>query len=567
MKQIKFVLKIYRQSFCKCATRLRRISYMAISALSITGVIQAATNISTHTDGDNWNTITNDCFWYAVDKTPIYSQGGGVFKFINPVTGKPQYYWYGVEYQEAHTYIEKPDTVYESCTFENVTCYTSDDLVNWKFENNVLTKEELSRHAPHGWVGRMGVAYIPEADIYAMFIQHDDQVLVATCDTPSGEYQWSHKIDMTSRIGTSNTGDQTVFTDPDTGKSYLVYSYGNGRNRQYVSEIGMVDGLPGLLDCHEVCAGESREGNCMFKYKGKYYMVASNIYGWDCSYTYYVTANDIKGPYYPTNDMQVMGGCENDYSHISQTGFFYTLEGTKDTTIIFCGDRWAEFAGNGLGYNQWMPVSFTDSVPHLNSLSSWQLNATTGEWKVANDNNFVKNGSFEADRRTVPLAVKPRQEALTGWITEVVSGNNVKVDDPNSPQLNYFNTADDRKFVIGEKSLNISDKVPFVRKVWQTIESDNFVNIPDGNYTLSASVKHTSGFNQLYMYAESGGKTFKSDLLSSNSSDNWTHIILHNVMVIGDKITVGFYADGNSDASCQIDDVKLILSPFIEKSK
>jgi hypothetical protein len=36
---------------------------------------------------------------------------------------------------------------------------------------------------------------------------------------------------MTSIIGTPNTGDQTVFTDPDTGKSYLCYSYGKGRSR------------------------------------------------------------------------------------------------------------------------------------------------------------------------------------------------------------------------------------------------------------------------------------------------------------------------------------------------
>ena len=104
---------------------------------------------------------------------------------------------------------------------------------------------------------------------------------------------------MQEMIGTPNTGDQTVFTDEDTGKSYLVYSYGSGRNKIYVSEIGVKDGKVNLLDCTKIFEGESREGNCMFKYKGKYYMCASNIYGWDASLAYYLVADSIHGPYLP----------------------------------------------------------------------------------------------------------------------------------------------------------------------------------------------------------------------------------------------------------------------------
>lgn len=510
------------------------------------------------TSGNDWQTITNDRFWDTTEGTPIYSQGGGIFKFIDPKTNTPRYYWYGVYYKEAETYRNNPAVTLEQNHFEGVTCYVSDDLVNWTPENIVLTKDEVLKHSRPTWLGRMGVAYLSDAKIYAMFIQHGGKVLVATSDTPAGEYKWSHEIDMTPIIGTSNTGDQTVFTDQDTGKSYLIYSYGRGRARQYVSEIGMVDGVPGLLNCHEVCKGESREGNCMFKYKGKYYMVASNIYGWDSSYTYYVMADDIYGPYTPTNDMQIMGGSEKDYSHISQTGFFYTLEGSQDTTVIFCGDRWANFAGNGLGYNQWMPVSFNGDVPYLNSLSSWELNSKTGEWRVAPDNNYVKNCSFEADRRTVPLAVKPRQDALTGWTTEVIEGNKVVIEDPDSPQLNYFNTEDDRHHVIGEKSLNMADKVPFERKVWQKIESDDFVKVPDGSYRLSVAVKHTAGFKELYMYAETGGKTYRCPLNPTAETAGWTTISMPDIEVKNGEVTIGFYAVGEANASCQIDDVTLV---------
>lgn len=50
---------------------------------------------------DGFNRITNDSFWYATDGTPIYSQGGGIFRFKDPQTGKEKYYWYGVHYKEA----------------------------------------------------------------------------------------------------------------------------------------------------------------------------------------------------------------------------------------------------------------------------------------------------------------------------------------------------------------------------------------------------------------------------------------------------------------------------------
>ena len=175
--------------------------------------------------------------------------------------------------------------------------------------------------------------------------------------------------EMEPWIGTTNTGDQTVFTDDD-GKSYLIYSYGKGRNKIYVSEIGVKKGKVGILDCKQVFKGESREGNCLFKYKNKYYMMASNIYGWDASFAYYLVANDIHGPYLPLDDMQIMEGCQEDYAHITQTGFFYTLKQKNKETVLYCGDRWADFAGNGLGYNQWFPLSFMNDEPYFNSISS-----------------------------------------------------------------------------------------------------------------------------------------------------------------------------------------------------
>jgi hypothetical protein len=504
-----------------------------------------------------YHNIKNDIFWNTKDGLPIYSQGGGIFRFADPVTNTEKFYWYGVHYLGAELYRQSAFITQTNAIFQSVSCYSSTDLVNWTFEADVLTKDEVTKNGSPArpWVGRLGVAYIKELKKYAMLVQHDKEVLIALADEPTGKFTWHQKINMKGMIGTSNTGDQTVFTDED-GKSYLVYSYGSGRNKIYVSEIGVKDGMVNLLDCTKVFQGESREGNCMFKYKGKYYMCASNIYGWDASYAYYLVADDIRGPYLPTNEMQVINGSADDYAHISQTGFFFTIKGSKQETVLYCGDRWADFAGNGLGYNQWVPLSFNGTEPYFNSLNSWDLNVATGEWKVAKDNNYVKNGSFEADRKLIPSHSKPVQTELLGWTTTVLEGNKISLDSATSPLLNHLNTEDERKIVIGEKSLNISDKINFKRRIFQSINGSPYVKLDDGYYALSAMIKNSNGFSKLEMYAESNGRTFRCSIKKENPS--WTNIKIERVRVRGGKVEVGFLAEGAADVFCYVDDVSLV---------
>ena len=63
-------------------------------------------------------------------------------------------YWYGVKYKEADIYAKNPENGKTgNAAYETFTCYSSDDLVNWKFEGYPLPVNRT------GWVGRMGVVY------------------------------------------------------------------------------------------------------------------------------------------------------------------------------------------------------------------------------------------------------------------------------------------------------------------------------------------------------------------------------------------------------------------------
>ena len=118
------------------------------------------------TEAERTTRFENDIFWHDTDGNPIYSQGGGIFKF--ETDGEEKYYWYGVRYQEAEEYYENPLSSKSNNHFVSVTCYSSTDLVNWTFEGNVVTREQLSGTEEMGgeevqWVGRLGVAYMEES--------------------------------------------------------------------------------------------------------------------------------------------------------------------------------------------------------------------------------------------------------------------------------------------------------------------------------------------------------------------------------------------------------------------
>lgn len=504
---------------------------------------------------DRYYEVRNDCFRYTTEGKPMYTQGGGIFRFADPDTGEMTYYWYGCHYKEAELYREDPRRKYSRCTFVSVSCYSSKDMLNWHEEADVLTENDVN---DRGWLGRLGVGYLKSIRKYVLMIQHNSSVMMCTSDSPKGPFKQYRHLDMTSRCGTPSSGDQTLFIDPETQTPYLVYSNAHGRNRTYISEIGIdekTDSIT-LLTCQEVYKGASREGNCMFKHNGRYYLYASNIFGWDCSYAYYLMSDNIYGPYLPNNEMLVTKGCEADFAHVTQTGFFANMQGKDGKELVmYYGDRWADFANNGLGYNQVFPMSFDeDGSPVFNSMSAWEVNPVTLDWHVSTNNNYVRNGSFEADRRLIPEPVKPRQDELTGWTTTIVKGSPIGNDHDNGIKLNRNNLEEEQRNVVGKMSLCVTDNVDFVREISQTIASEQFIPLPDGRYRLQFKIRNGSKLKKATVSIESGGKTFTQKL--STAPHDWQSESL-TAEIRNGKATLTFHIEGKAKAECSIDDIEL----------
>jgi hypothetical protein len=266
----------------------------------------------------------------------------------------------------------------------------------------------------------------------------------------------------------------------------------------------------------------------MFKYNGTYYFCSSDLHGWNASHTYYLKANAILGPY---TAEAVMGGTDADFSHVSQTGFFIPVVGSSATTILFAGDRWSDFAGNGLGYNQWMPISFSGTTPTLNSVSQFNLDAATGTWTVGAGNNYILNPSFEADRVA--------QNDLAGW----TNWTNLTGVIPNYNALGGHT---------GRWSMMQSHTAAYSASRYQTVSG-----LPNGSYTLKAWVKSSGGQSIAQLFAKNYGGS-ERDVSINSAIASWQQVTISNIAVTAGKIDVGIYSVANANNWVMADDFSLI---------
>jgi hypothetical protein len=433
--------------------------------------------------------IINDRFWKDTAGTPIYSQGGGVLQVGDT------FYWYGVKYGGAVTYAASPTGKNDDTSFAGITIYSSKNLADWKLENTVKPTNT------GGWFGRLGVVYHAATQKYVLVAQGGGGLYFATSSTPAGNFAYNNVQTNLPGIVNGSTGDQTMFQDDD-GQAYLISSSSSGRANRYVSPLRASDFLA-VENAVLVYKGGGREGNCLFKYDGTYYFCSSDLHGWNASQTYCVSASNIRGPY---GAEFVMGGTDRDFSHVTQTGFFVAVKGSAQTTIIFAGDRWSDFAGNGAGYNQWMPLSFSGRTPRMESLTHWSIDAATGAWSADARNNYVLNPSFEADRVAMTTPA--------GWTTS--NGSNVQT--PHGPGRWSWQ-------LTGTSSL-----------------SQMIANLPNGTYTLSAWVRPGSAGAQLA--ARGFGGTDKTTSLAASTA--WTNVSITDIAVSNGQCQVSVTTSGQT---------------------
>ena len=236
----------------------------------------------------------------------------------------------------------------KSNAFPGFSCYSSDDLVNWKFERVVLPMQSSGILGPDRVGERVKVMKCPSTGEYVMYMHADDMnykdphIGYATCSTIAGEYKLHGPLLYEGKpirrwdMGTYQDADGTGYLLLHGGIVYRLSKDYRTAEEKVVSGVG----------------GSHGESPAMFKKDGTYFFLFSNLTSWEKNDNFYFTAPSVKGPW----TRQGLFAPEGSLTYNSQTTFVFPLKCGEDTIPMFMGDRWSYPHQASAATYVWMPM-------------------------------------------------------------------------------------------------------------------------------------------------------------------------------------------------------------------
>ena len=338
--------------------------------------------------------------WLDDQGVHINAHGGGML-FHN---GK--YYWFGEHKGER-----------SNAAFVGVTCYSSDDLYNWKNESVALavSDDPESPIVSGSTIERPKVIYNEKTGKFVMYFHLELRgqgynaayVGRAVSDNVTGPYTflgagrvnagiWPVNLSEAGRTDTITpehlrswtpewraavanglfvrrdfeggqmSRDMALYVDEDK-KAYHIYA----------AEENLTLQLAELTDDYLDYTGRyiviepvgHNEAPAIFKKDGKYFMITSGCTGWDPNAARLLTAPAIWGPW--TLHPNPCVGEDAELTFHSQSTYIIPVQGKKDA-FIFMADRWRP--RNPIdGRYIWLPILFNDGLPVLKWFDEWEL--------------------------------------------------------------------------------------------------------------------------------------------------------------------------------------------------
>ncbi len=308
--------------------------------------------------------MKNGRIWYDIEGKPIQAHGGCIIEHCGV------YYWYGENKgQDNCKNRNRVDVI-------GVSCYSSTDLLNWKYEGLVLeaVQDESSMLHPSCVLERPKVLYNQKTDTFVMWFHSDSPdyvfagVGVAVSKSPVTGFEYLGSFQPNRQ----DSRDMTLFKDDD-GTAYLVHSKDWNKTlniARLTEDYTNVDGF-----YVSVLVDQEREAPALCHRNGMYYMITSGCTGWDCNSALFARSPHLLGKW-----KLIDNPCEGVNSRLTFFG---------QSTYIFTAD------GNDyLMLDHWIPHDLKNSGYSILPITYDKGNVMTVRWQDEWNGILPKKGLF-----------------------------------------------------------------------------------------------------------------------------------------------------------------------------
>jgi hypothetical protein len=304
--------------------------------------------------------------WHDDNGSVINAHGGGMLFY------KGTYYWYG-EIKKGKTSLV-PNATWENfrVVAGGVSCYSSKDLLNWKYEGVALaanSKDSSNELHESKVIERPKVIYNNKTKKFVMWLHLDAanysaaRAGVAISESPRGPFVFLRS----ERPNGNMARDMTIFQDDD-GRVYHFYS--SEENATMHVCLLSDDYLSHTTKDIRILINQSREAPAVFKYKGKYYLITSACTGWAPNTASCAVADSIMGEWKQVSNPCTGAGEEKTF--FAQSTYVLPVN-SKKGRYLFMADRWNK---NNLEDSRyiWLPLTMNESGgPEIKWQDSWEL--------------------------------------------------------------------------------------------------------------------------------------------------------------------------------------------------
>jgi len=255
--------------------------------------------------------ITNGGNFTDTQGNLINAHGGGFLK-----VGK-YYYWIG---ENRHNDVL-------------VSCYRSTDLINWEFRGDLLTRKSNPELA-NANIERPKVIYNDATGQFVMWMHYEissdySYARAAVATSPDIEKPFTYLKSF--RPFENMSRDCNLYKDQD-GTAYFISSTRENRDMN-VYELSK-DYLTAKSKVATLWPDAQREAPTVLKRGDYYFMLSSFCTGWDPNQAKYAFSKNMRGPW------SALKNIGSPMSYDTQPTFILPVEGEKETSYLYLGDRW-----------------------------------------------------------------------------------------------------------------------------------------------------------------------------------------------------------------------------------